>query len=195
MTPIDGAVPEGLLRDGIFRSILRKPIKKNLLRHALCNTLGIHEVTPEEMGGGSPETESEGEQEVREGIRILLAEDNLVNQKVAVKHLEKVGCVVDVAGNGLIAVEKFREGHYDLIFMDCQMPEMDGYEATETMREAEGASNHTPIIAMTANARLSTRELCLHSGMDDYMAKPIRASLLAETLDRWKAGDLSAPVP
>lgn len=189
MSPIGGGVPADLLREGTFRNILRKPIKKNLLRHAVCNALGVEEIAQEEMAGitetEEPEVAAEAEDVLREGIRILLAEDNLVNQKVAVKHLEKVGCIVDVAGNGLIAVEKFQQGSYDLVFMDCQMPEMDGYEATEALRLQEGDDAHTPIIAMTANAMVGDREACLAAGMDDYIAKPFTMDDIHEVFREW----------
>ncbi|MGB0951773.1 MAG: response regulator [Planctomycetota bacterium] len=190
MTPIGGGVPGELLRDGVFRSILRKPIKKNMLRHAVCSTLGIEEIAPEDMAGpqenaDAPIDQPETDEIHCDGVRILLAEDNLVNQKVAVKHLEKVGCVVEVAGNGQIAVEMFQKGHYDLVFMDCQMPEMDGYEATEVLRQSEGEGEHTPIIAMTANAMVGDREACLAAGMDDYIAKPFSMDDIHKVFREW----------
>lgn len=190
MTPIGGGVSGDLLREGTFRSILRKPIKKGMLRHAVCSTLGIEEIAPEDMAGTPQDAEvqadqAEAEEVHREGVRILLAEDNLVNQKVAVKHLEKVGCIVEVAGNGVIAVEMFQQGNYDLVFMDCQMPEMDGYEATEVLRQAEGDDCHTPIIAMTANAMVGDREACIAAGMDDYIAKPFTMEDIHNVFREW----------
>ncbi|OYT72458.1 MAG: hypothetical protein CFK48_02775 [Armatimonadetes bacterium CP1_7O] len=114
--------------------------------------------------------------------RILLVEDNEVNRKVAVRLLGKLQLEVEIAVNGLEAVQKATENAYDLILMDCQMPEMDGYEATRTLRER---GIHTPIIALTANALEGDREKCLACGMNDYLSKPIQADKLRETLAQW----------
>jgi PAS domain S-box-containing protein len=114
--------------------------------------------------------------------RILLVEDNAVNCKVAMHMLAKLQVQVEVATNGLEAVQKVTESPYDLILMDCQMPEMDGYEATRTLR-AQGVQ--TPIIALTANALEDDREKCLACGMNDYLSKPIQADMLRRTLAQW----------
>ncbi len=107
-------------------------------------------------------------------LRVLLAEDNLVNQLVASKMLEKLWCDVDVAANGKQAVDMLAASAYDVVFMDCQMPVMDGFQATDTIRREEGSSGrHVPIVAMTANAMAGDRERCLAAGMDDYMSKPV----------------------
>ena len=116
--------------------------------------------------------------------RVLIVEDNAVNQMVAARLLEKLGCRVDVAANGREAVEMVGLLHYDAIFMDCQMPEMDGFEATQEIRRREGSSIHLPIIAMTANAMRGDRERCLDAGMDDYVSKPVRKEDLTEALKR-----------
>jgi PAS domain S-box-containing protein len=116
------------------------------------------------------------------GKRVLLVEDNEVNRKVALRLLEKLQLVVEVATNGVEAVQKATTNAYDLILMDCQMPEMDGYEATRRLR-AHGV--RTPIIALTANALQGDREQCLLAGMDDYLAKPIKPDELKRTLARW----------
>ena len=127
------------------------------------------------------------------GGRILVAEDNQVNQKIACAQLKKFGCTVDVAAHGLEVLEALSRIKYDLIFMDCQMPEMDGYEATQTIRELEQDLKHPcgwkapiPIVAMTANAMLGDREKCLTVGMNDYVSKPIRPSELQSVLERWR---------
>ena len=117
--------------------------------------------------------------------RLLLAEDNPVNQKVACKMLEKLGYRVDVASNGQEAVAAHERAPYPLIFMDCQMPEVDGFEATALIRKMEGESAHTPIVAMTANAMQGDRERCLAAGMDDYVAKPVRPKELQTVLETW----------
>ena len=107
------------------------------------------------------------------GNRILIAEDNLVNQKLILRQLKKVGYDADAASNGFQAVEKARHNQYDLILMDCHMPEMDGYEATKIIREQEG-NRRVPIVALTADAMQGTRDRCLAAGMDDYYTKPLR---------------------
>lgn len=119
--------------------------------------------------------------------RVLLAEDNVINQKVAVRMLEKLGCRVDVVANGQEAVAAVAIGGYHLCFMDCQMPEMDGLEATRTIRAQEGQTEvHLPIIAMTANAMPGDRARCLEAGMDDYLSKPVRETDLAAMLEHWE---------
>ncbi len=117
--------------------------------------------------------------------RVLVAEDNAVNRKVATLTLEKQGFRVDVASNGKEAVEAVHRESYDLIFMDCHMPEMDGFEATKSIRSIEGVRGHVPIIALTANVLEADQELCLKSGMDAFLAKPIRPDDLARMLARW----------
>ena len=119
--------------------------------------------------------------------RILVAEDNIVNQKVAVCLLEKLGYRANVVANGLEAVEAISRMRYALVLMDCQMPEMDGWDATAKIRtrEREQASPRLPIVAMTANAMPEDRDQCLHAGMDDYLPKPIKLEDLKATLARW----------
>jgi PAS domain S-box-containing protein len=121
------------------------------------------------------------------GARVLVAEDNVVNQKVAVRMLERLGLRADMAANGREAVALFRMAPYDVILMDCQMPEMDGFEAAREIRRLENPEQHVVIVAMTAEARTGTREQCLAQGMDDYISKPVKLEDLYETLRRWVA--------
>lgn len=118
--------------------------------------------------------------------KVLIVEDNPLNQTIAVKSLQKLGLQSDVANNGLVALEILKTKVYDLILMDCQMPEMDGYEATANIRKGGLAvPPHIPIIAMTANAMKEERERCLQAGMDDYISKPFALPKLAELLQNW----------
>jgi len=118
-------------------------------------------------------------------VRLLLAEDNLVNQHVAQAVLRKLGIKADLAVNGREAVEAVQAKDYDLVLMDCQMPEMDGYQATRQIREQESPGRRVPILAMTANAMQGDRERCLECGMDDYLAKPVTLDGLKNALHRW----------
>ena len=120
-----------------------------------------------------------------EGIRVLLAEDNVVNQELAKEMLCSLGCSVDVAADGRRALEAWSESTYDLILMDCQMPEMDGYQVTRLIRGKEDSGTHIPIIALTAHALQGDRERCTDAGMDDYLSKPFSQVELSRVLKTW----------
>jgi CheY-like chemotaxis protein len=129
------------------------------------------------------------------GRRILVVEDNRINQKVLSHQLINLGYAIEVAENGEQAVEKVRNHHYDLIFMDVQMPVMDGFQATREIRGLGDGASSTPIVAVTANAFQSEREKCFSFGMDDYLTKPVDKDRLQEALDRWAKGARSAGNP
>ncbi|MBK9990034.1 MAG: response regulator [Verrucomicrobia bacterium] len=116
------------------------------------------------------------------GLRVLVAEDNVVNQRVIQIQLSRLGCITKIVGNGLLAIEALRESNFDLVLMDCQMPELDGYETTHRLRSTD--ENKIPIIAMTANAMMGDREKCIQAGMNDYLSKPTRVAELQEVLLR-----------
>jgi CheY-like chemotaxis protein/nitrogen-specific signal transduction histidine kinase len=122
------------------------------------------------------------------GLKVLLAEDDLINQSLAVAFLTKLGASVDTADNGVEAVESFKEGRYDIIFMDCEMPELDGFDATREIRKIENCEHRdssVPIIAMTAYAARGDRDNCLASGMNDHVPKPITVNVLQEVAEKY----------
>ena len=166
---------------------LLKPVKQSLLREALQTALGQKQSGE---GAGRMVTRHLLSERKRQGLRILLAEDNPVNQKLARLVLQKAGFSVDVVENGLQAIEKVQGGKYNAVLMDVQMPEMDGLEATGRIRQELG--EHIPIIAMTAHALKGDRERCLEAGMDDYVSKPLDARLLLKKLDQWMASGAEA---
>ena len=163
---------------------LLKPIRQSELREAIARVLGARE-----QDGAIPLITRFSVQDAREPssfLRVLLAEDNAVNQRLAVRLLEKRGHHVVVAGNGREALEALEKGSFDLVFMDVQMPEMDGLEATAAIRDKEKSSGlHQPIIALTAHAMKGDREKCLAGGMDGYLTKPIRPPELDGILEEY----------
>lgn len=163
---------------------LLKPLRQHLLYDALLAVVGQKTSTGEPGRLVTRHTLSEAK---RQGLRILLAEDNPVNQKLAVILLQKAGFSVDTVENGRLAVKRVKEGQYNAVLMDVQMPEMDGLEAAAQIRAAEGSGHHIPVIAMTAHALKGDRERCLEAGMDDYISKPLDPKALLKALDRWTA--------
>jgi signal transduction histidine kinase/CheY-like chemotaxis protein len=162
------------------RGFVARPLRSEQLLRALEEAIGTPPAEFEPRGRAGEDVE------VPAHLRILLAEDNPVNRKVAIRMLEQKGLSPDVANNGREAVDAWQQAEYDVILMDIQMPEMDGYEATREIRRGErGRSRRTVIVAMTANAMSGDRERCLAAGMDDYITKPVRAERLYQTLATW----------
>jgi len=173
----------GLLEEG-FDACLTKPVKQAHLFECIATVLGIRQPGETEGAGAVARPGHPPGEPVRGRFRVLLVEDNIVNQKVAARMLEKAGYRVDVAANGKEGVEAVSRIPCDLVLMDCQMPEMDGFEAAGEIRRRETGGHRTPIIAMTANAMKGDRERCLEAGMDDYLSKPVTPSELREVLAR-----------
>lgn len=161
-----------------------KPVQQARLHEGMAQVLDL--VRSEERA--DPDEPSSGGRD-HDGGRVLLAEDNEINQLVATRMLEKHGFQVDLAVNGREALEMCRRRRYQAIFMDCHMPELDGYEATAEIRRREGSGRHLPIIAMTANTIKGDRERCLAAGMDDYIAKPVDPNALRLAISRSIDGD------
>ena len=184
LCPFSNRLDPSVARLAGITSVLSKPFLRNRLLGMLTSLFapaGAAEGSdPQQaMKRVSPADSSADE------MNILLAEDNAVNQMLAVRLLEKIGYRVDVVENGLDAVDRVRRGRYDLVLMDCQMPEMDGYQATAEIRRLEAGQRHTNIVAVTANAMLGDREKCLKACMDDYLSKPIQLAQLKNVLERW----------
>ncbi|MGH2485155.1 MAG: response regulator, partial [Ktedonobacterales bacterium] len=174
-----------------FSAYLTKPVKQLSLVDALARALDA--LTPEELAArrmrGQPKpatTAAVATDASKPRQRLLLAEDNAVNQKLALLQLERLGYQVDVAGNGRQALTMLSQRRYALVLMDCHMPEMDGYEATVAIRASEAPTGtRLPIIAMTANALQGDQERCIAAGMDDYLSKPVTLDGLRKKLDQW----------
>jgi len=172
-----------------FAAYLLKPVSQRELRECLGRVMSVdasqwHERT-------QPIVIASRSRDRLKERPILLAEDNAVNQKVARGTLEKMGYTVDIVGNGVEAVAAWETGRYQLILMDCQMPVMDGYQASREIRLRERGAAHVPIIALTADAMKGAEQRCLEAGMDDYLTKPLDRTRLADAIDR----HLASPAP
>ncbi|MEM7611962.1 MAG: response regulator, partial [Pseudomonadota bacterium] len=157
---------------------LPTPIKPNELfdcvaQHPFVSSQSLHL--------GEPSVENPASETLR---RVLLVEDNIVNQCVASEILKRIGVQVDIANNGVEALQRLGAGHYDFVFMDCQMPEMDGFQATQEIRQ-RGDLNDLPVVALTANALSGDRQRCLDAGMNDYLTKPFSKAQLEKMLEKW----------
>ncbi|MGI0487304.1 response regulator [Pantanalinema rosaneae CENA516] len=169
-----------------FSAYLVKPVKQSRLLDCIVNTLAQ---SPDQLRSGAapapscPTTPPAGKPISK--LKILLVEDNIVNQKVTLNQLKNLGYLADVAANGQEALQMMAQITYDLVLMDCQMPVLDGYTTTQEIRRLESDTHHTIIIALTANAMKEDRRRCLDAGMDDYLSKPILKAKLASKLTYW----------
>jgi len=165
-----------------------KPIKQSKLFDTISTVLGLQKTKARQKQRPIVTRHSIAEQK-RKAVRILLAEDNPMNQKLAVILLRRAGYSVHAVENGCKAVEALKHTVYNLILMDVQMPVMNGFQATNAIRQMEDEKKHIPIIAMTAHAMKGDKERCLQAGMDDYVSKPIEPRDLFRTIDQWTKSD------
>jgi two-component system sensor histidine kinase/response regulator len=182
-----------------FSAYLTKPIKQSQMFDAIVSVFNSEAKEDAPKAAQPLITRHTLAEKAERKPLILLVEDNLVNQKVALIHLRKLGYSADVANNGSEAVAAVEKKQYDLVLMDVQMPEMDGYEATRRIRGMGSSAGHLPIVAMTANAMKGDREKCLEAGMDDYLSKPVDAEKLKQKLHKWMSAEkiaaTAAPTP
>jgi CheY-like chemotaxis protein len=173
---------EAGIEPGVFSACLTKPIRPSALFDALISIVAAQ--GPQALKAVPTKLILDPEMGGRHPLRILLADDNAVNQKLALRFLSQMGYRADVAANGIEAIQAVERQPYDVILMDVQMPEMDGLEATRRICARWPAGERPHIIAMTANAMQGDREMCLAAGMDDYLSKPIRVEELVEALGK-----------
>ncbi len=187
MSSLAQRIESEMMQAAGIAACLTKPVKQSALLDCLVTILQEGRAVGEARRA-APRIERQAPSPAkRKHFRVLVVEDNSVNQKVALLQLQKLGYEADAVGNGIEAIAALARIPYNLILMDCQMPEMDGFAATAEIRRREGPMQHVPIIAMTASAMASDREKCLGAGMDDYISKPIKLEHLAAVLARWDA--------
>jgi len=178
----------GVTGGKLFADCLTKPIAKAQL---LESVLGALAKAPSSHPRGSRQTPAIGtnppaEPAAEKPVRVLVAEDNAVYQKIALRQLQQLGFRADAVGNGLEVLDACARVPYDIVIMDCHMPEMDGYEATRRLRRHEsGMARRTTIIAMTASDRAEDRDRCFDAGMDDFLSKPVQFADMSRALERW----------
>jgi len=175
--------PEAFEDPNLFDGVLAKPVRQSRLHGEILALLAVE--PPPDWRVQAPQGGHAGDTPTDASPEILVVEDTPVNQVVAVRMLQKCGFRARVAENGLKALEALSERHYVAVLMDCQMPELDGYQTTKAIRGSEQDGRHTPVIAMTANSMRGERERCLAAGMDDYLTKPLRNQILKDALKRW----------
>ena len=169
-----------------IRALLARPLRQSRLFNTLIALMASPSlVVPASAHRPQRSVKSLIPAEIRQRTRLLLVEDDLVNQQVAMRMIERIGYRADAVDNGRSALDRVAHTTYDLILMDCQMPELDGYSATREIRRREGSARHTPVIGLTAHALAGDRDICLRAGMDDYLSKPVMPEDLAEIIDKW----------
>ena len=171
-------------------TLVTKPVKQSDLYKAIAGVFEKNLVQTTDVPLSNTKTNP---LKIKAGTRILVVEDNLVNQKVLIKMLKTLGQTATVANNGREALTVLEREQFSLILMDCQMPEMDGYEAAGEIRKREKGTRRIPIIALTAAAMQGDRERCIAAGMDDYLSKPIDAARLDAAIRRWTAAPRETP--
>ncbi len=184
LTSIDRPDDADLLRDAGVDAYLMKPVKQTALYDSLTTVLSEDLQSRDIRSGLVVMADRKPAIAPVRPLRILVAEDNVVNRKVALYQLERLGYQADVVENGLEVLERFSQASYDVVLMDCQMPELDGYATTRELRKRGGPGVQTVIIAMTANSMEGDREKCIASGMDDFVTKPVKIETLRVALER-----------
>jgi len=186
MTSIGWPIDHQMLRTAGVARCLTKPAKQSQLFDCLAMVMGMTfaGAAPPSPSRDAAIVEETGDPQTLFG-RVLVAEDNPVNQRVALHQLRRLGYAADAVGDGAEAVLALSRVHYDIVLMDCQMPNLDGYAATTMIREREGSGRRTPIIALTAHALQGDREKCLAAGMDDYLSKPVNRNELRAVIEKW----------
>jgi CheY-like chemotaxis protein len=181
-------------RTGVVDAWITKPVRPSHLFSCLLKLYGDAERRGDRtIAAAPPSPTSDERQQWRKAVRVLLVDDNLVNRTLGAKQLSMLGYTAEIVDGGRRALEVVSIGRSDIVLMDCEMPEMDGYEAVAEIRRREGSARHTVVIALTAHATEGERGKCLTAGMDDYLSKPVKLQTLAAMLDTWSRGKLEHP--
>ncbi|MEM6558694.1 MAG: response regulator [Myxococcota bacterium] len=170
--------------------VVTKPVTRSMLRSQLGTVFGV---ALESRSSATGRMRRFGQKRVGTDARVLVVEDNMINREVVKSLLGNLGYEPVLVNDGQEAVDALMGANYDIVFMDCQMPKLDGYDATREIRRREGSVRHTPIVAMTAHAMVGDRDKCLAAGMDDYLTKPVKLEELQGAIDRWVDGEGKSP--
>ena len=170
---------------------ITKPVRPSQLFTCLLELCGNADSVATRKVAAAPRSPTELEPPLwRKAVRVLLVDDNLVNRTMGAQQLSVLGYTAEIVDSALRGLEVVSSGRPDIVLMDCEMPEMDGYEAVAEIRRREGNTRHTVIVALTAHATEGDRARCLNAGMDDYLSKPVKLQALGEMLDTWAHGKL-----